>query len=155
MTKADVISKTEVQTAAFAAEMAKISKAGDVWALHGTLGAGKSVFARAFIKSLTAASEVPSPTFTLVQMYDAPEFEIYHYDLYRLEKPEDIYELDAEEAFYSGVSLVEWPERMGSLAPRGMWNLTIEPDGDKRRITVATDSADKAERLEKWLKTQK
>ena len=84
------ISQNEEQTAMIASQLSELTQVGDVWALHGTLGMGKSVFARAFIQNLTDAEEVPSPTFTLVQMYSAPSFEIYHYDLYRLEKPSEI-----------------------------------------------------------------
>lgn len=145
------ISQSEEQTAKIAASLAEISKKGDIWALHGTLGMGKSVFARAFIQKLTAAKEVPSPTFTLVQMYAAPNFEIYHYDLYRLEKAGDIFELGVEEAFYEGVCLVEWPEKMENLAPRNMWNITISPDAKGRKITITSDDKEKLQRLEKWL----
>lgn len=148
--KAVFISEKESQTAKIAAELSELSQVGDVWALHGTLGMGKSVFARAFIKNLTSADEVPSPTFTLVQAYSAPDFEIYHYDLYRLEKPEDIFELGVEETFYEGVCLIEWPEKMGNLAPRNMWNVLIEPDEKGRKITVIAEDENKIRRLEKW-----
>ena len=77
--------ENEAQTVELAQKLAKITKQGDIWALNGTLGAGKTVFARAFIKELSDANEVPSPTFTLLQTYATPEFDIYHYDLYRLE----------------------------------------------------------------------
>lgn len=145
------ISETEEQTGKIASALAEISKIGDIWALHGTLGMGKSVFARAFIKKLTAAEEVPSPTFTLVQMYAAPHFEIYHYDLYRLEKPSDIFELGVEEAFYNGVCLVEWPEKMGVLAPRNMWNVEISADKKGRKITISSEDEEKMQRLAKCL----
>lgn len=141
------ISHSEDDTGAVAEKLAAISMQGDVWALNGTLGAGKSVFARAFIKKLTGAGEVPSPTFTLLQTYSAPAFDIYHYDLYRLEKPAEIFELGVEEAFYSGVSLVEWPERMGAFSPRNMWNVQIEMTEDGRRITVFTTDENKQKRL--------
>ncbi len=145
------ISQNEEQTAKIAAQLSELTQAGDIWALHGTLGMGKSVFARAFIQNLTDAEEVPSPTFTLVQMYAAPHFEIYHYDLYRLEKPSDIFELGIEEAFYNGVCLVEWPEKMENLAPRNMWNVQMEPDENGRKITILTDDENKIQRLQKWL----
>ena len=148
------ISENEQQTAEISAALSEISQIGDIWALRGTLGMGKSVFARAFIQHLTAAEEVPSPTFTLVQMYSAPHFEIYHYDLYRLEKPSDIFELGVEEAFYDGVCLIEWPEKMETLAPRNMWNVLIEADDKGRKITVSSDDENKIQRLEKWLKAQ-
>ena len=78
------ISKSEKDTKKLAETLAQKAKRGDVFALFGTLGMGKSVFARAFIQKLTDAKEVPSPTFTLVQQYEASDFEIYHFDLYRL-----------------------------------------------------------------------
>lgn len=141
-------STSEQETADLARRLAAITKPGDIWALHGTLGAGKSVFARAFVQSLTNAKEVPSPTFTLVQMYVAPEFDIYHYDLYRLKTPDEIFELGVEEAFYTGVSLVEWPEKMGAFAPRNMWTVDIKVEDNRRVITVSSDDAGKSERLE-------
>lgn len=141
------ISYSEADTGALAEKLAAISVQGDVWALNGTLGAGKSVFARAFIQKLTGAREVPSPTFTLLQTYSAEAFDIYHYDLYRLEKPAEIFELGVEEAFYSGVSLVEWPERMGAFSPRNMWNVNIEMNGSGRKITISTEDASKQKRL--------
>jgi tRNA threonylcarbamoyladenosine biosynthesis protein TsaE len=141
------LSQNEDVTAALAQRLADICKVGDVFALSGTLGAGKSIFARAFIKKLTKAEEVPSPTFTLVQTYDGGNFDIYHYDLYRLENPMEIFELGVEDAFYSGVSLVEWPEKMGGFAPRNMWNINIEITADGRKITIATDEEEKMKRL--------
>ncbi len=141
-------STSEQETADVARRLAAITKRGDIWALHGTLGAGKSVFARAFVQSLTNAREVPSPTFTLVQMYVAPEFDIYHYDLYRLKSPDEIFELGVEEAFYSGVSLVEWPEKMGAFAPRNMWNINIDVTDNRRIIRISSDDNSKTERLE-------
>ena len=101
---------------------------------------GKSVFARAFIQALTGAEEVPSPTFTLLQTYDAPEFEIYHYDLYRLKSPEEVFELNIEEAIYGGVCLIEWPEKMGGYLPRQALKINIAPENNGRRLTL--DCAD-------------
>lgn len=141
------IAKNEAETGEIAAKLANITKRGDIWALHGTLGAGKTVFSKAFVQTLTDAKEVPSPTFTLLQTYASSDFDIYHYDLYRIENPTDIFELDVEEAFYSGVSLVEWPEKMGAFAPRNMWNVKIEIDGDSRRITVSSEDEEKVSRL--------
>ena len=86
------ISKSEKDTKKLAETLAQKAKRGDVFALFGTLGMGKSVFARAFIQKLTDAKEVPSPTFTLVQQYEASDFEIYHFDLYRLKSPDEVFE---------------------------------------------------------------
>ncbi len=138
----------EASTVRLATRLAEISRVGDVWALYGTLGMGKSVFARAFIKHLSGASEVPSPTFTLVQTYETPQFEIYHYDLYRLRSPEEIWELNMEEALYSAVCLIEWPEKMGAYLPADVFCLKILPqEGNVRRIEITTKSPEKEKRL--------
>ena len=90
---------------------------GDAIALAGDLGSGKSVFARAFIYALGGSGDVPSPTFTLVQMYELSPANVFHFDLYRLEKPEDAFELDIDGAFHDGISLIEWPARLGAYLP--------------------------------------
>ncbi len=98
--------------------LARLARPGDVIALWGDLGTGKTVLARAFIRALTNAhEEVPSPTFTLVQTYDAPQGAIHHFDAYRLETPQEAFELGIEDAFCDGISLIEWPGRLGSLLP--------------------------------------
>ena len=142
------ICKTEDDTDKLAIAFAKIVKKGDIFALFGTLGAGKSTFSRKFIQFLTGAQEVPSPTFTLVQMYDADEFEIYHYDMYRLKQPDDAYELGIEEAFVEGVNLIEWPEKIGYLLPKNIWKFNITVAGDCRTFEVTVYSDEKAKRLE-------
>jgi tRNA threonylcarbamoyladenosine biosynthesis protein TsaE len=108
----------EAATAALAAEVAALAEPGDVIALKGELGAGKTTFARAFIRARGARDEVPSPTFTLVQVYDDGGTTIWHFDLYRLRSPEEAWELGIEDAFADGISLIEWPERLGPLLPR-------------------------------------
>lgn len=143
----NILCKTEHDTKLLAEKFAKIAKKGDVFALFGTLGAGKSVFSRYFIQNLTNATEVPSPTFTLVQMYEAPQFEIYHYDMYRLKSPDEAYELDVEEAFYNAVSLVEWPEKILPLLPKDVWRITITVNGSERFFDIETFSLEKYNRL--------
>jgi len=100
-----------------AAALARWARPGDVLALWGPLGVGKTAFARGFIHALGGVEEVPSPTFTLVQTYEFNGLSVYHFDLYRLERFTDAYELDIEDAFSEGVSLIEWPERLGPLLP--------------------------------------
>ena len=110
----------EAATEALARRVAKRVRPGEQLALQGDLGAGKTVFARAFIRALAGEdTEVPSPTFTLVQTYDtANGLVIYHFDLYRLEDPDEALELDIDDAFADGISLIEWPDRLGGYAPK-------------------------------------
>lgn len=119
--------KTEADTRALAAALASMLQPGTLVALTGDLGAGKSTFARAFIRAALAdeTAEVPSPTFTLVQTYElADGREIWHADLYRLGDPEDVFELGIEEALATAVCLIEWPDRM----PEEWWAEALELD---------------------------
>jgi len=140
-------SKSEQDTVGLGEEISKIAKKGDCFALYGTLGMGKSVFCRAFVQSLTDAEEVPSPTFTLLQTYGAKDFEIYHFDLYRIKKSDEIFEMGMEEALHQGVTLIEWPEPMAAYLPRNVFKVEITPAGQVRKITISTTDEDKAKRL--------
>lgn len=121
----------ECATARLGRVLAGLARPGDVIALHGTLGMGKSTLARAFVRALTDQSEdVPSPTFTLVQTYQAAGADIWHFDLYRLDKPEDAFELGIEDAFADGINLIEWPDRLGRLMPRRRLEVHLHP-GEK------------------------
>lgn len=142
------ISKSEKDTKKLAETLAQKAKRGDVFALFGTLGMGKSVFARAFIQKLTDAKEVPSPTFTLVQQYEASDFEIYHFDLYRLKSPDEVFELGFEEAVYEGVCLIEWPEQAGDWLPRDIFKIEITSNKNERIFKISAHSSEKAKRLE-------
>ncbi len=116
-------------TEALAARLAGLARPGDAILLEGPLGAGKSALARAFLRFAAGdpALEVPSPTFTLVQSYDLPGgIMAHHYDLYRLEGPGGLAELGWDEA-REGIVLVEWPDRLGKLAPRGALRVTLAP----------------------------
>jgi len=106
------------ETAAFATRLGRHLRGGDCLLLDGPIGSGKTHFARSLIQSLLEVPEdVPSPTFTLVQTYDAPACEIWHADLYRLTSPDEIEELGLSEAFDTAITLVEWPDRLGELQP--------------------------------------
>ena len=112
---------SESATTALAARIARASVAGDVIALRGELGSGKTSFARGFIRARDRADEeVPSPTFTLVEIYEFPSGgpAVWHFDLYRLGKSEEVYELGFEEALCEAILLIEWPERLGAVLPR-------------------------------------
>ncbi len=130
------ISRNEEDTLKIAAQFAKTLKLGDIVALHGTLGVGKTAFTRGVIQTLSDAKEVPSPTFTLLQTYDTAHFTLYHFDMYRLKSPEEAYEIGIEDAFADGVSFIEWPEKIGSLLPKKHIDVLIEIKPDHRLITI-------------------
>ena len=138
---------------ALSSDLAGRSRAGDVILLIGDLGSGKTTFARAFIQSLGVTEDVPSPTFTLLQTYEgraeSGPLPIYHFDLYRLERPQDLYELDFEDALDEGVSLIEWPEVAMALLPEERLEIRLEPgpDAESRAVTIS-GSATWAERLQ-------
>jgi len=130
-------SHSEKETGDFAARLAAEIKPGTILLLSGPLGAGKSIFARAMIRSLKQdpTLDVPSPTFTLVQTYDTAKGPVWHFDLYRLESPEEIYEIGWDEALSSGgILLVEWPERLGPFTPAQASTIIFSGnDGEKTR----------------------
>jgi tRNA threonylcarbamoyladenosine biosynthesis protein TsaE len=114
----------------------------DVVALQGGLGVGKTTLARAILRAASGdpALIVPSPTFTLVEIYDTPMGVFWHFDLYRLEEPEQVFELGWEEARADGMALVEWAERLGALLPRERLTVTLAMEGDGRRADLQGDA---------------
>ncbi|MCX7287177.1 MAG: tRNA (adenosine(37)-N6)-threonylcarbamoyltransferase complex ATPase subunit type 1 TsaE [Rhodobacterales bacterium] len=124
---------TEADTSALGAKLARLMQAGDCILLEGPVGAGKSHLARAFIRErLGRQEDVPSPSFTLVQVYDAGDVEIWHADLYRLTHPDEVWELGLDEAFGRAICLVEWPDRLGRHLPPGALHLRLAVKGDGR-----------------------
>lgn len=115
------------------AAIARLLRAGDVVALWGELGAGKTTLARAIISALGYAGEVPSPTFTLVQTYDLSPAAVWHFDLYRLDDPAEVVELGFEEAQAGAISLIEWSERMGHLLPSDRLDIELSYAGEDSR----------------------
>lgn len=133
-------------TARLAERLAPQLGAGDVVLVSGPIGAGKSHFCRSLIQARLAAAgrmeDVPSPTYTLVQVYDLPGLEIWHADLYRLTVPDEVLELGLDEAFDTAICLVEWPDRLGEAQPENALFLRLEPQGHTdTRVAVlsATD----------------
>lgn len=111
--------------------------AGDCVLLEGPIGAGKSHFARALIRARLGRDEdVPSPTFTLVQVYEAEGADLWHADLYRLSHPDEAFELGLEDAFSTAICLVEWPDRLGRAAPAQAIRLRLGAEGDGRRADL-------------------
>ncbi len=104
-------------TAAAAATLAALARPGDVFCLYGDLGAGKTTFARGFLRALGVDEEIPSPTFNLVLSYDTALGTVWHFDLYRLTAPDEVGELGIEDAFADGICLIEWPDRLGPWLP--------------------------------------
>lgn len=137
MSEREVLLPTLASTQAFARKLAPWLKAGDVLALYGDLGAGKTTFARALLGELGVTDDVPSPTFTLVQVYEGPAFPIYHFDLYRLKQPQEVEEIGWDEACAQALTLVEWPERAGPFLPRNRLRLLFEVDPQGSRRIVA------------------
>lgn len=138
---ARVAAHSTAETEKLAAALADIATPGDVFALSGELGAGKTTFARGFVHALTNSNEdVPSPTFTLVQTYDTERGEIWHCDLYRLAKPEDAVELGLEEAFTEAICLIEWPERLGTSLPSSRLLLNFAFENTARIIAIDGDA---------------
>ncbi|MDP3193963.1 tRNA (adenosine(37)-N6)-threonylcarbamoyltransferase complex ATPase subunit type 1 TsaE [Tabrizicola sp.] len=128
---------TAADTEALGHRLAVLAKPGDVILLEGPIGAGKSCLARAFIRSrLGREEDVPSPTFTLVQVYEADGVEIWHADLYRLTHPDEVWELGLDDAFTSAICLVEWPDRLGAHVPPDALRLRLEAAGEGRRAVL-------------------
>ncbi|MEZ5878602.1 MAG: tRNA (adenosine(37)-N6)-threonylcarbamoyltransferase complex ATPase subunit type 1 TsaE [Tepidamorphaceae bacterium] len=125
-------------------ELALFARAGDLIALSGDLGAGKTTFARAFIRALAGdeTTEVPSPTFTLVQTYDETRVRVLHCDLYRISSPEEIEELGLEEALADAIVLVEWPENAEDALPPARLDISFSQHGAGRHAQMTASGAD-------------
>ncbi|MCA6226090.1 MAG: tRNA (adenosine(37)-N6)-threonylcarbamoyltransferase complex ATPase subunit type 1 TsaE [Phenylobacterium sp.] len=138
----------EAETEALGRRLAPLLQAGEAICLSGGLGVGKSCLARALIRALTSQDEeAPSPTFTLVQTYPGREFEIAHFDLYRLEDPDEAWEIGLEEALDHGAALIEWPERLEGRLPSDRLDLELSVAGEGRTARLTGHGAWK-ERIE-------
>jgi len=131
----------ETATERLGAALARRLRPRDVVALQGGLGVGKTTLVRAILRAASgdATLVVPSPTFTLVEVYDTPRGVFWHFDLYRLEAPEQVFELGWEEARTDGIALVEWAERLGTLLPEARLTVTLAIEGDGRRAKLQGD----------------
>lgn len=122
-------------TEALGARIAASLAAGDAVALEGDLGAGKTTLARAILAALGVGGAVPSPTFTLVQCYETAKFPVRHYDLYRIERAEELEELGLDEALEEGAALIEWPEH--ARMPDDALHVKMTIDGDERMAEIS------------------
>jgi N-acetylmuramate 1-kinase len=149
----------EQETCLLARDLALCVKSGDILALNGDLGSGKSAFARHFIRAVSGAGdiEVPSPTFTLMQIYDTPRFPIVHADLYRIKSPDELEQLGWDEAGDGAVVLVEWADRLGSALDTNALHITFAmrplKGAECRRVTLKCEG-DFAERITRFLKAR-
>lgn len=136
-------------TEALAAAIAALARPGDAILLEGPLGAGKTTFARAFLRvaSSDPQLEVPSPTFTLVQSYDTRIGTVHHFDLWRIDDPSALHELGWDAA-RSDIVLVEWPERLGTLRPTDALTMALHLIGTTHRRAVLSGWPDRLSRVE-------
>lgn len=131
---------SEEETLLIGEELAKKAKPGQIYALNGDLGVGKTVFTKGFAKGLGITEHITSPTFTIINVYEG-DLNFYHFDVYRIEEPDELYELGYEEYFFSdGVCLIEWAELIKPLLPENIININISKDLEKgtdyRKIEV-------------------
>ncbi|CAA2137224.1 tRNA (adenosine(37)-N6)-threonylcarbamoyltransferase complex ATPase subunit type 1 TsaE [Hyphomicrobium sp. ghe19] len=144
---------TEGDVSRVAQEVAFLVQPGDTLALEGDLGAGKSTFARALIRAISGnpSLEIPSPTFTLVQAYETPRFDIAHFDLYRLSDASEIDELGLDAALTRGIAIIEWPSKGNDRVPRERFTIRFdETDApDRRNVSIGTP-ADFVARIERF-----
>ena len=129
---------------AFGRRLGGLLTAGVIY-LHGDLGAGKTTLARGILRARGYAGAVKSPTFTLVQSYDLPQGTAHHFDLYRLSGPAGLMELGWDEA-REGIVLVEWPDRLGALAPADALTIRLAPGmtEEARQVTITGWDAKRA-----------
>lgn len=152
MPEQTIFSRSENETSALAATLLDILRPGDCLCLSGPVGAGKSHFARSLIQSQMTKDghieDVPSPTFTLVQVYDTAIGEIWHADLYRLTSVDAVLELGLEDAFDTAITLIEWADRLGPFLPERRLEIDIslagasESDETHRDITLRPVGSD-------------
>lgn len=141
------------ETATLAARMSGLLGGGDVILLHGPIGSGKTHFARSLIQTLLnehgVLEDVPSPTFTIVQTYEAGDLDIWHADLYRLGHPDDVIELGLADAFEEALCLIEWPDRLGEFTPENALHLTFLADKaeDTRHLSLSSSDPSWSDRL--------
>jgi len=127
---------SEEESSAIAAQLASSIKAPAVICLEGDLGAGKSVFARGFLRSLGVTGPIASPTFSLVQLYQAGDTQLAHMDLYRLEDDEEAYAAGIEELIHDSntICLIEWPQRLSWMLPDEVIKVNISHQGEDQRL---------------------
>ena len=133
-----VITNSAAETRELGKRLAGKLQAGDVILLEGDLGAGKSEFARGTAKGLGVTETVTSPSFTILNVYESGRIPLYHFDWYRLESSEELYELGMDEYLGgNGIALVEWPEQCPDAVPEDCLRIRITATGENRRLIEA------------------
>lgn len=138
-----ITAKNEQEMLALGARIGAASRAGDTVALTGELGAGKTTLVRGLIQAELPGIEVPSPTYTLVQTYDFPEYELWHCDLYRLKHPDEVFEIGLIDAFGEALCLLEWPDKIGDYLPEDALKLHIRFEGKGRVVELGPEWGDR------------
>lgn len=131
-------------TEMIAKALVKKLKPSDVICLRGDLGVGKTAFVQGLVKGLGVTEPISSPTFTIVNCYTGGKMPIYHFDVYRIEDSDEMYEIGFDEYVYGdGVTVIEWPDNIADILPDNAYNITIEKDYEKgenfRRIEINTE----------------
>ncbi len=127
----------EMDTQRIGQEIGRNAKPGTVITLTGDLGAGKSVFARGVAKGLGIKGPIPSPTFTILQEYTQGRIPLYHFDWYRIEDEEELYEIGVEDYLYGqGLCLIEWPQKGQEVLPANYTSVEIKKEKDENRRTI-------------------
>ena len=134
------------ETFALGKKLGEAAVAGAVFTLNGDLGVGKTVFAQGFAEGLGITGAVNSPTFTILQVYEEGRLPLYHFDVYRIEDPEEMYEVGFDDYLYGqGVCLIEWAEMVAEMLPEDYTAVTIEKAPEKgfsyRKITIKDNKA--------------
>lgn len=147
-TDASVTLEDEAATRALGSAIAGALGTGDAVLLFGPLGAGKTVLARAILHALGVSGRVPSPTFTLVQSYETSKLPVRHFDLYRVERESDLFELGLEDAMDEGAIIVEWPENAFGQLPDSALKVELHPSAGEARMARLSGGARWSEFLE-------
>ena len=132
------VTNSAAETRALGEKLASRQKAGDVLVLQGELGAGKSELTRGIAAGLGVSETVTSPSFTILNVYESGRCPLYHFDWYRLESEEELYELGMDEYLGGdGIAVVEWAERCPDAVPENVLRIRLEvTGGESRRITI-------------------
>lgn len=119
--------KNEEETRSLGLSLGRSAKAGDIIALEGDLGAGKTTLTKAIAQGLGIPDTITSPTFTIVREYRSGRIPLYHFDVYRIDDPDELYEIGCEEYFYGdGLCVIEWADNISEILPDEVMRITID-----------------------------